>query len=247
MAEAFAVADLAKPHPEMQSTAGFIARNDLSLQRPIGFSLRDGNQRSKEGGGDPLSANGTGHVDADLSNPGSASGVSDRCKCTPADDTTVLSARDQPSDGQVRLVPLLPDRRRGHEGRQSGRQSFSVDGAHLCPILAPHWRDRDRHWWPLSRHPALWSARVVDSSLAINWPTSTPAGRGAKCRHGEDPPSTAPLNSADRRDGPAGPVRPAAQGGRGRALVRGDSNPTEWLTITGAADPSPAGAGLGLR
>ena len=41
--------------------------------------------------------------------------------------------------------------------------------------------------------------------------------------------------------------RPAAQVGRGRALVRGNHDHTEWLTITGAADPSPADAGLGLR
>lgn len=159
VSEAFAIPDLPESLLEMQGAAGVIACNDLSLQGPVGLSLRDCNQLFQEGGADSLAMSCDADVDADLSNPGGASAIGDRSKRTPAEEAAILPPRNQPSDRKVRCIPFLPDRRRGQERCQAGRQPFSINCADLRPILALHRFDCESHsclvkfvriWFPVS-------------------------------------------------------------------------------------------------
>ncbi len=78
MSIAFADADLVKAVLAEKRAAGGVCGNHLSLQHPVFFGLRQFYQTRQQGGPDPLSLCVGGDVDADLSDPGSASGVGNR-------------------------------------------------------------------------------------------------------------------------------------------------------------------------
>ena len=78
MAVAFANANLAKAALGEQRATGHVCSDHLSLQHPVFFGLRQFYQTRQQGRPDPLSLCVGGDVDADLSDPGSASGVGNR-------------------------------------------------------------------------------------------------------------------------------------------------------------------------
>lgn len=84
MAVPFAHTHFAKAALAVQGPARMIAGDHLRLQRPVSVGFGYGDQPFQEGLANALALCAFGDIDADLSDPGGASRVGDRCQRGPA-------------------------------------------------------------------------------------------------------------------------------------------------------------------
>lgn len=138
MAVAFADADIAESSLAVEGEAGGIFGHDLGLQGPVPGCFRHADQPFEQGRADPVSMHGFRYIDADLSDPGGASGIGYGRQRRPAVDGAVRCARDEPADIEMSAVPVLPSRRVGRKSGNPGRQTFGIEGAHLFPVVTLH-------------------------------------------------------------------------------------------------------------
>lgn len=75
VAIAFAHANLTEPVLRQKRAAGCVGCNHLTLQGPVLRCFGNTDQRCEQGGANPLPLCRFGDIDADLSDPGCASGV----------------------------------------------------------------------------------------------------------------------------------------------------------------------------
>ena len=111
VAEALAAPDLAKTASTMQGEARVVMRQDLRLQCPESIGFGNGNQRAQQRSTDTLATCLRADIDADLSDTRRSSRVRNRGECRPAKDAFVVLAGDDPAEGQMPGIPVLPNRR----------------------------------------------------------------------------------------------------------------------------------------
>jgi len=138
VAVAFADADISESGFAVQTETCRVFGHHLGLQGPVTLGLRGGDQPLQQGRADPVSVGGGGDIDADLSDPGGASGIRHVCERRPADDFFIFPARNQSANRQMGFVPGFPSGGGRHKGGNAGRQPFSIERAHLCPVIPPH-------------------------------------------------------------------------------------------------------------